>query len=187
VAARDDFLSRDRQEAVLKFLKAPGWAYGAYSDPAPEASRYWYKHFAGYVRDGRETRTPAEIEAELEGNAPVIAEVWRRLRDEVLPGHALTRCYANAYSFGAEGGLHYDSDVETHFTVIYYPLLAWSPNFGGETVFFNQTGDEIIASVYPKPNRLIWFPGVIPHAARGLSRTCRDLRITLMFKTAGPV
>jgi SM-20-related protein len=27
------------------------------------------------------------------------------------------------------------------------------------------------------------FPGLIPHVARGVSRTCPMLRITLMFKT----
>jgi SM-20-related protein len=50
-------------------------------------------------------------------------------------------------------------------------------------VFFTQDGSDILASIYPKPNRLIVFPGAIPHVARGISRTCPKLRITLMFKT----
>jgi SM-20-related protein len=53
----------------------------------------------------------------------------------------------------------------------------------GETVFFNQEETDIIASIYPKPNRLVMFQGTIPHTARGVSRICPVLRITLMFKT----
>jgi len=182
----DRFLPRDVQERVLALLKAPGWAFGAFSDAAPEASRYWYKHFAGYVKTGLEERDPAQIEAELRANAPLIGEVWSRIKASVLPGHELTRCYANGYPAGAEGGLHVDSNIPTHFTAIYYPHLSWRPNDAGETLLFNQAGDEIIAAIYPRPNRLAAFPGVIPHVARGVSRTCTQLRITLMFKTAGP-
>jgi hypothetical protein len=67
-------------------------------------------------------------------------------------------------------------------TVIYYPHPTWHPNWGGETVFFNQDRTGIIAPIYPRPNRLVIFAGNIPHVARGLSRTCPIMRNTLMFK-----
>lgn len=184
VAIHDDFLSSDEQQAVLAFLRGPGWSYGAFSDPAPDAPRYWYKHFAGYVKDGLESHDPARIEAELERNAPLAGAVWRRIQSLILPGHDLTRCYANGYPFGAEGGLHLDSNIRTHFTALYYPHLSWHPNYAGETVFFNETGTDIIASVFPRPNRLVVFPGTVPHVARAVSRKCPELRMTLMFKTA---
>ncbi|MGH7016591.1 MAG: hypothetical protein ACRED8_05840, partial [Caulobacteraceae bacterium] len=95
----------------------------------------------------------------------------------------LTRCYANGYPSGAEGGVHLDSNLPTHFTAIYYPHLAWNPNWAGETLFFDAEGADVIAAVYPRPNRLAVFPGVIPHVARAVSRACPELRITLMFKT----
>lgn len=185
IAVHDDFLGPDEQKAVMEFLRAPGWAFGAYSDPAPDASRYWYKHFCGYVKTGQEAHDLDGLETELAANAPLLARMWRRIATDLLPGHALTRCYANGYPYGSEGGLHMDSNIATHFTVIYYPHLAWHPNFAGETLFFDPTGTDIIAAVYPKPNRLVVFPGTIPHVARGVSRKCPDLRITLMFKTAG--
>ena len=109
--------------------------------------------------------------------------MWATLSSTILSGHKLTRCYANGYPSGCEGGLHQDSMIATHFTCIYYPHAEWHPNFAGETVFFTQDGSDILASIYPKPNRLIVFPGAIPHVARGISRTCPKLRITLMFKT----
>jgi SM-20-related protein len=182
IVVHDDVLPTDDQRALAAFLKGPGWAFGAFSDSEPGGSRYWYKHFAGVKRDGRELLDPAVIEAELEA-APLVAALWRRLKAGPLAGHALTRCYANGYPTGTEGGLHRDSNIATHFTCIYYPHLAWKPNFAGETVFFDHEEREIVAAVYPRPNRLVVFPGLMPHVARGVSRTCPDLRVTLMFKT----
>ena len=64
--------------------------------------------------------------------------------------------------------------------------MSWHPNYAGETVFFNDEGTDIIGTVYPRPNRMVLFSGSIPHVARGVSRVCPELRITLMFKTRGP-
>lgn len=183
IAIHDDFLDPEDQREVLSFLAGPGWAFGAYSDTGPGASRYWYKHFAGIVRDGAEKSDPLEFERQLNQSAPSVAKVWRKLQGSILSGHSLSRCYANGYPSGSEGGVHMDSNISEHFTTIYYPHTAWHPNFAGETMFFNQDGSDIIAAVYPKPNRLVVFPGVIPHVARGVSRACAHLRITLMFKT----
>jgi SM-20-related protein len=182
IAIHDGFLRPEDQRDLLAFLSGPGWAFGAYSDPAPGASRYWYKHFAGIIRDGSERSDPLEFERQLNESA-LVAKVWRQLRGGVLSGHTLSRCYANGYPAGSEGGVHMDSNIAAHFTTIYYPQISWHPNFAGETVFFNQDGSDIIAAVYPKPNRLVVFPGMIPHVARGVSRACAQLRITLMFKT----
>jgi len=184
IVIRDDFLGREEQQAILSYLRGPGWGYGAFSDPAPDAPRYWYKHFAGYVKTGLETRDPDQIEDELKQNAPLAAQIWRQIQSTVLIGHALTRCYANGYPFGAEGGLHMDSNIRSHFTALYYPHLSWHPNYAGETVFFNEAGTDILASVFPRPNRLVVFPGTVPHVARAISRKCPELRMTLMFKTA---
>jgi SM-20-related protein len=184
IAIHDDFLGREDQDAILSFLRGPGWGYGAFSDPASDAPRYWYKHFAGYVRDGRETHDLDQIERELAGNAPLVSTMWRHIQSALLPGHTLTRCYANGYPFGAEGGLHLDSNIASHLTALYYPHMSWHPNYSGETVFFDAAGADIIASVFPRPNRLVIFPGTIPHVARGISRKCPELRMTLMFKTA---
>jgi SM-20-related protein len=183
ISIYDGFLGAAEQQEMLGFLSGPGWAFGAYSDAAPGASRYWYKHFAGIVRDGRETGDPRAFDEQLSQQAPPVARMWDKLRGGVLAGHSLSRCYANGYPSGSEGGLHTDSNVAGHFTTIYYPHAAWHPNFAGETLFFTEDGSDIIAAVYPKPNRLVVFPGVIPHVARGVSRTCAQLRITLMFKT----
>ena len=180
----DDVLDAKSQARLFEFLSGPGWAFGAYSDAAAGASRYWYKHFAGYFGNSQEPGDAKAFEMQLESNAPLIAAMWARIRRSLLPEHELSRCYANAYPYGSEGGLHMDSNVRSHFTSIYYPSPTWSPNFAGETIFFNKDGSDVLKAVYPKPNRLVVFPGVIPHVARGVSRSFTGLRITLMFKTS---
>ena len=180
----DQALSPPEQQALLAFLLLPSWGFGAYSSESPGASRYWYKHFAGYARDSHESGEPEMFEAALVSAAPLVSKMWHKLNNGVLAGHSLTRCYANAYPYGSEGGVHLDSNMNHHYTTIYYPHTDWHPDYAGETVFFNSDQTDIQASVYPKPNRLIIFKGVIPHSARGVSRVCPTLRVTLMFKTA---
>ena len=182
IFAMDNLLPDHKRQEVFDYLMSPGWGYGAYSDEAPGASRYWFKHFAGFVGNG-EDRDIQSIENEL-ASFPIIAEVWRLLKANPLKGHTLMRCYANGYPAGAEGGVHLDSLEQNHFTAIYYSHSAWDPNYGGETVFFNSDRSDIVASVYPRPNRLVIFRGDVPHVARGVSRRCPELRVTLMFKTA---
>jgi SM-20-related protein len=182
ISVRDNFLGVEAQKAVWEYLKGPGWAFGAYSDQE-RGSRYFYKHFAGYRLDPQAEGGPGAFEDELREASPLIAEVWDQLRQGPLKGHVLSRCYANGMPAGVEGALHLDSNVDTHLTTIYYPHLSWHPNFGGETVFFDKSGADIVAAVYPRPNRIVMFSGTIPHVARPISRQGPDLRITLMFKT----
>jgi SM-20-related protein len=66
---------------------------------------------------------------------------------------------------------------------VYYPHHSWHPDWGGDTVIFNQEKTDIIGCVYPRSNRMLIFDGTIPHVARGVSRICPVLRVTLMFKT----
>lgn len=185
VTVFDNLLSPADHAAVWNFLAQGGWSYGGYSADGPDADRYFYKHFAGYQTDGCEDRDADVIEKELQQNAPLIGGMWKALQQGPLKNQALSRCYANGMPGGVEGGLHLDSNIETHLTAIYYPHQSWDPNHGGETLLFNPAGDEIVAAIYPRPNRLAVFPGTIPHVARPMSRRRPELRITLMFKTLG--
>jgi SM-20-related protein len=180
----DGVLDARSHALIDSYLNSGDWTYGGYSSEQAGASRYWYRHFAGVARSAAEAKDFDIFESELAANAPPIFQMWKTLQTFILPGHRLLRCYANAYPFGAEGACHVDSDRSDHFTAIYYPHQNWEPDFGGETVFFNDEHTDIVASTYPRPNRLVIFPGVIPHVARGVSRVCPVLRTTLMFKTA---
>jgi SM-20-related protein len=186
IARVDNVLDDERRSEILNFLSDAGWKFGWKSDPKNDPYAFWHKHFAGnqfpdhYDKGGKER--PYDCAAELARTAPLLHLFWDKLTEKILPGHRLTRWYANGQPFGSEGSIHTDSVSDRSRTVIYYPHATWHPNWGGETVFFNQDRTDIIASIYPRPNRLLIFAGDIPHVARGLSRTCPVMRITLMFK-----
>jgi SM-20-related protein len=177
---------QDRQK-VYEFLQEPTWGFGWKSDPMTDRYSFFHKHFAGSIIPSHYDRTTAietvDCETELQNSAPLIHGLWKALSATVLKGHRLVRCYANGHTYGSDGSLHTDSTAPNSQTVIYYPHDQWSPNWSGETVFFNLEKTEIVASIYPRPNRMICFPGNIPHVARGVSRICPFMRITLMFKT----
>lgn len=101
-----------------------------------------------------------------------------------LKMHEPLRVYANAHTYGVEGYVHRDSsDPVSYWTTVYFAHSRWNVNWGGELVFFDDSEDEIVHSVYPRPGRIIIFPGFLRHCARGVSRECPDLRISIVIKT----
>jgi SM-20-related protein len=166
---------------LYDFLAGPGWNFGWKSNTKNQFS-FWHKHFAGNkLPDHEKGGEQYNCLEELQKNAPLVAELWRLI--DVKAPNVLVRAYANGMPFGTEGSIHTDSISDKSFTFIYYPHLAWWPDWGGETVFFNKDYTDIIDCVFPKAGRLIAFNGTIPHVARSVSRTCPEIRITLMFKT----
>jgi SM-20-related protein len=182
IRVKDDLLPDEQRKIVNDFLHQGQWKFGWKSSDKTDTFAFWHRHFAGYVKGlGEEAY---DCEAELEPY-PILRDFWRWLATG-LKGHRLIRCYANGATYGSDGTLHTDSVLKGTFTSIYYPHSAWNPNWAGETVFFNEEKTDIICGVYPKPNRLLMFDGSIPHVARGVSRICPVLRVTLMFKTDVP-
>ena len=105
----------------------------------------------------------------------------------------LETCYINVLSYGLEAHPHTDFQDKNSTTVILYLCEAWNCYWSGETVFFknkwvNNPSDEsfynneIVKSVLPRKNRIVLFEGNIVHSVRPLSKTYKDLRLTLMFK-----
>lgn len=182
IRVMDDVLPDAQRAAVETFLRQGGWRFGWKSREDSDNFAFWHRHFAGTRRSDDE---PYDCEPELE-KFPVIQHFWGELSAEALAGYRLIRCYANGMTYGSDGSAHLDSKKPGTYTCIYYPHGAWHHDWGGETLFFNRARDDIIACVYPKPNRMVWFDGTIPHVARGVSRLCPALRVTLMFKIDRP-
>ena len=158
------------------------WTFGWPSNRETVVFGHWNHDF---LRTRRSNQEDAEhLLFEDPGLRP-LREVWQRLKADRFPGHSLVRCYANAHTFGVEGYPHTDSRLPGNYTAILYLNPIWVPEWAGETVFFNDEG-EISKAVLPKPGRLVVFDGRVLHAARGLSRICPAMRVTLMFKTRAP-
>jgi SM-20-related protein len=183
---KDALLPEAQRGLIHKFLMEPGWAVGWKTNIKTDKVGVLHKHFGGQ-RDSRAEPYDCTDEIKLCTNgvgliAPIFS-LWQHVKETLLPQHRLVRCYANGSTYGMDGHWHTDTEKPHSFTTIYYPHPEWFPDWAGETVFFNPEKTDIIRSVYPRPNRLLTFSGKIPHAARGVSRSCPVMRITLMFKT----
>lgn len=181
ITISDNVLDETCRAKIFQFLSSGHWYFGWKSNPQRDHLSFWHRHFAGHRKEGQEA--PYDCAAELRENAPLLFDFWSALESAGLKGHTLVRCYANGLPYGCDGTIHTDSFSDHTYTSVYYPHDQWHPNWGGETVFFNKDVSDVLTAIYPKPNRLLTFSGRLPHVARGVARTCPQLRITLMFKT----
>jgi SM-20-related protein len=96
------------------------------------------------------------------------------------------RAYTNYSAYGDMLYTHTDCPPEgRELTVLWYLSKRWEPEWGGETMFFDASGDAIFCAS-PKPGRLVVFDGAIPHAGRPPSRICYAPRYSFAIKL-GPV
>lgn len=111
-------------------------------------------------------------------------------------GHRrLRRAYYNGYTYGTDGYFHQDStrldytkyrknSIAIQETVLCYCNEMWKPDWAGETTFMSTKNDNnLLCSVLPKINRVVYFNGEINHCARPVSRSFSGLRTILAFKT----
>lgn len=159
----ENLASPDLHRAAWEKCCGKTWYFGNASN-ADEAGRFW--------------------KMDLDGD-PVFDAIWNasRARCEELAGVKLrvVRQYANGHTYGLGGAPHMDDTRPGTFTLLYYPMQEWKPEWDGETVYLDAAGDVFFA-VRPKPNRAVFFDSTILHAGRAPSRSCHALRITVAFK-----
>ena len=118
-------------------------------------------------------------------DVPEIVRLWQHCQAgcEAVAGQPLriVRVYANGHTYGLGGRPHVDDPREGTVTLLYYPMLAWRPEWEGETLWFDGSGN-VIAGVAPAPNRAVLFDSRLLHAGRAPSRYCGGLRVTIAFK-----
>ncbi len=180
---KDDYISPEHMKALQDYFQANVlWTYGWQSDKDKVPFSHWNHDFLKTKGSNQEDQQQILLDHEAHGP---IRDLWLQLKENVLSGHGLVRCYANAHTFGIEGYPHIDTRTPGNYTTICYINPMWKPEWAGETVFFNDLGD-IAHAILPKAGRVLTFDGRIVHAARGLSRICPAMRVTLMFKTTAP-
>jgi SM-20-related protein len=182
-----DVFEEDMRRSIYEFLLLPGWETGWKSNSKRDAYSFLHKHFAGWRRKGDKGAVEVyDCEKELEIAAPVPYAAWLNIKERLFPGHKLVRCYANGMAYGMDGTVHSDAHHPGNYTAVYYPHERWSPNWGGETIFYTKEEDRVIDCNFPRPNSMVVFDGRMPHRANGVSRSYTGVRITLMFKTEKP-
>ena len=92
------------------------------------------------------------------------------------------RAYTNYAAFGDVLYSHTDCRPDQReLTALWFLSTTWEPEWGGETMFFDTSGDAMFC-VSPKPGRLVMFDGAITHADRPPSRICFAPRYTFAIK-----
>jgi SM-20-related protein len=92
------------------------------------------------------------------------------------------RCYTNYASFGDILLTHFDAlPGARELTALWFLCDRWDMEWGGETLFFDSSGDAQIA-ITPKPGRLLVFDGAIRHVGRPPNRNCLISRYTFAIK-----
>lgn len=176
----DDAVPSELQVQLSGLMDLNIWRYGWKASSEQTSYGFWHSHFGG-----DDDLKSSSCEHDLVGRPLIkpVLDLWRMLEAGPLAGQVPVRAYANGHTFGGDGHLHRDHNEPGHFTTIYYAHPAWEPNWAGETVFFNHAQDNIIHAVYPKPGRLVHFPGYILHAARSPGRECSALRAVVVLKS----
>lgn len=101
-----------------------------------------------------------------------------------LAGLSLARGYINAIKFGDRPRRHRDSLSSNDMTVLYYANPAWDVDWGGETVFYEET--EIMRAVIPRPGRVVVFSASLEHSARPPTSLLEHYRYTIAMKFVRP-
>jgi Rps23 Pro-64 3,4-dihydroxylase Tpa1-like proline 4-hydroxylase len=111
---------------------------------------------------------------------PATEAVVRALRpDEKYQPY---RSYTNFSSFGDLLLPHVDALPNAReLTALWFICESWESDWGGETLFYDDTGDAELA-VSPKPGRLLLFDGAIRHAGKPPNRNCYVSRFTFAIK-----
>ena len=176
----DDIVPAELRLQLSGLMDRNIWRYGWRANTTQVNHGFWHSHFGGGDENSLDNCEADLLDRPL--IAPVIA-LWKLIREQVVGDHVPVRVYANGHTFGGDGHMHTDSAQPDYLTTIYYAHPQWEANWGGETVFFDQGGGDVIHAAFPKPGRLVTFPGDIPHAARTPSRDCPALRAVLVFKS----
>jgi len=133
--------------------------------------------------DMEPTASSADIPPSLDPAAGFLAQV-KSIAEEMFPGEPLLpqRAYVNHSVYGDIYHMHRDWPAGSkHVTALYYANAAWEPDWGGETIFFNDANDaEVVVS--PRPGRLVVSRGAILHRGTVPTRDCTVPRFTLAYK-----
>jgi hypothetical protein len=125
----------------------------------------------------------ADISAALLPRDPFFLRL-RAIAEKMFPGEVLhdVRAYVNSAVYGDSYYIHRDCPEDSNnVTVLYYANLDWQPDWGGETIFYKDDNDAVLA-VSPRPGRLVVSRGAILHRGTVPTQDCLEARLTIAYK-----
>lgn len=168
----DNKIPEDLLTECIVEVERRGWQYGWRS-----SKKLGFGHWNVVLSDSK-----IEREEVYHSVPECIQKLWDYIQPRFMPTTpVLVRAYANAHTFGVEGYIHRDSKFDGDQTCVIYYEQDWQPEWAGETVFFDDTGD-VIKAVLPRYGRMTIFPGKMRHVGRAVSRICPVARRVLVLK-----
>jgi hypothetical protein len=125
----------------------------------------------------------SDIPAEKIPVDPFLRSV-RQIVEQTFPGERFSdqRAYVNCSVYGDSYYAHRDCAAqEQHVTALYYANLEWHPDWGGETIYYNDQEDAELV-VTPRRGRLVIARGAVLHRGNVPTRSCYEERYTLAYK-----
>jgi hypothetical protein len=125
----------------------------------------------------------ADINAALLPKDPFFLRL-RAIAEKMFPGEVLhdVRAYVNSAVHGDSYYIHRDSPEDSKdVTVLYYANLNWQPDWGGETIFYKDDYDAVLA-VSLRPGRLVVSRAAILHRGTVPTPDCYEARLTIAYK-----
>jgi SM-20-related protein len=169
----DSFADSATQERISHYLDQPLWAFG-WGSRKSDPYRFWN----------------AILSDEVDGKVvckDVVRDIWEAIKKLIAPNAELVKVYANAHTYGCEGYPHtdyYDTNEKycEYWTAVYYPHERWEKDWAGELVLLSPQSDIVDLAYLPMPNRIVIFSAATLHVARSPSRSCPELRKSVIFK-----
>ena len=165
----DNVLDNDTASLIDMEMKNMTWKYD-YNSTKGAVNKHWHTYCGNDV---------------IKEEYSFINHIWDTAKykydfEKLYKVQKFKRVYCNAHTHGIEPHVHTD---DGDFTMIYYPILDWQPDWLGGTALWNNEKTEIEKYVNYIGNRLLVFNAKLPHQAMSVSRQCYRLRTCIVFKT----
>lgn len=167
VAAVDRLLAPAESQQLYQALRRSSYTRTEIARPETAEYRHWA------------TEIELAVCARMPIHAPTLAALSKFAQGKAF---RLYRSYVNVAHYGDMLFTHTDCKPGAgEVTALWYLSEHWDPEWGGETLFFDEHMD-VRAAISPRPGRLALFDGEIPHVGRPPNRICYAPRYTLAMK-----
>jgi SM-20-related protein len=125
----------------------------------------------------------AHLALEAAKNQHLVREVVR-VAESSFPNDKLIlrEVYINRNTYGDMSFPHRDcTPREDDVTAVYFAHERWDNDWGGETIFFDDTL-EALACISARPRRLVLFRGAVFHKIGIPTRQCTESRFSVALK-----
>lgn len=137
----------------------------------------------GDVQNLQDRKLVSHLDLEQLDDCEVFNEVSLPILQDECQGYIPYKAYINLNTFSDVNKTHVDSYFkDSGKTILIYPNKKWENDWGGETVFYNDEGTDIVFTSIYRPGRVVVFDSTIPHCAKPQSIFADTYRFTIAVK-----